>query len=209
MVDDKLRGLSAAVAAKLSDFESRFDTGRVTASEIAYWREKKLEMYADAQERLRYGAAYGVDLALLEQQVMAHYTDTKHLMKEHMNMQAQTECKPINTVGRMPLMPPMPSVTPESRVEQAKAALEHAEAVLAAENEKREFDERIQYQIDLAAATYDLLHAIRAIEKHVNYVQSLSEQRARFKKELSPLAAEWGYKIVLIGDRSKAMLVQK
>lgn len=73
---------------------------------------------------------------------------------------------------------------------QLDAALK-AEAAAAA---AKEADDKLVYHIDLATATKNLLQAIRA--KQTGAVTLL----AQFRKVLAPLAREFGFKVILVGD---------
>lgn len=61
---------------------------------------------------------------------------------------------------------------------------------------------RLKRYIELGIATSQLLHVINVSDPQP------SERIATFREELAPLAAEFGFNIVLVGDRTTAMLVQ-
>lgn len=82
---------------------------------------------------------------------------------------------------------------------QLDAAIK-AEAI-AAEAKAKADD--IQYHVSLAAATTALLGSIQSPKSPVR-----GDLLALFRKELAPLARHFGWKIVLVGDRTAALLVQ-
>lgn len=61
---------------------------------------------------------------------------------------------------------------------------------------------QIEQQKRLAQATYTLLNKIQTSAWEANPVF------AEFRSELQPLANSYGYKIVLVGDKTSAALVQ-
>lgn len=99
-------------------------------------------------------------------------------------------------------MPPNSHITADALQAQADAA-RAAEEKAAADVE---FYARNQADTALASATLDLLAGLRCARK--GYVVESSATLAEHRKSLQPLAASYGYKIVLVGDKSRATLVQ-
>jgi len=98
-------------------------------------------------------------------------------------------------------------VSPTKAVESAKAVLAQAEAALAVKEASDAFQARIQYDIDLAASTSELLLQIRSDAG--GWPSTVhSPAFSKFRKELQPLANAYGFKIVLVGDKTTATLVQ-
>lgn len=104
--------------------------------------------------------------------------------------------------------PPIPNIVPSTAevVEQARAKLEQAEAALAAENERNALAAKIDAEIALAEATRTLLADIRILRLTNNQTHRRKEF-AVYRKELAALAASYDVKIVLVGDKSAAVLV--
>lgn len=112
-------------------------------------------------------------------------------------------------------------VTPESILADAAQAAEAMSAgmLAAAEAEAKALTEKqakeaeasaikahFDYDEKLANATSLLIRSAR--ELVVSKVTSLANENfATFRKELAPLAAGYGVKIVLIGDKTRAVLV--
>jgi hypothetical protein len=91
---------------------------------------------------------------------------------------------------------------------EEKAAVEAAlkaerDAVAAAKLARQQ---QLQQQRELAVATHALLTAIVSLDSGADGVTE-RETFAQFRKELQPLAKVYGYKIVLVGNKSKATLV--
>ena len=91
-------------------------------------------------------------------------------------------------------------------VEQARAKLVQAEAALAAENERNALAAKIDAEIALAEATRTLLADIRILRLTNNQTHRRKEF-AQYRKELAALAASYDVKIVLVGDKTAAVLV--
>ncbi|HVH93261.1 MAG TPA: hypothetical protein VM783_17990 [Candidatus Acidoferrum sp.] len=96
---------------------------------------------------------------------------------------------------------------PAAAVAAAKRALEDAEAALTAKIERDEFERRINAEMELASVTHTLLRDIRDSGK-IGRSPDTRCDFAKFRKELQPLAESYGYKIVLVGDKSLATLVK-
>ena len=110
--------------------------------------------------------------------------------------------------------PILPKFLYDSIVVSAPVQLTSAQLTEAAEvaaigeakaAELKAFNERIDYERDLAEATALLVVSIRRLRTAGEC--SAYPTFARFRKELSPLAETYGVKIVLVGDKSKATLV--
>lgn len=95
---------------------------------------------------------------------------------------------------------------PAKRVALIQQELAEAEAALAAENERNALAARIDAEHALATATVTLLADIRVLTLHGNQTHSRKEF-AKYRKELATLAASYDVKIVLVGDKSAAVLV--
>jgi hypothetical protein len=95
-----------------------------------------------------------------------------------------------------------PNMTPTEQLKQAQDAVIAAEKAVAEQAERDAFTARIGRDIELARATGDLLSAIRhgAITVNLNF--------AKFRSELQPLANSYGFKIILVGDKTCASLVK-
>ena len=84
--------------------------------------------------------------------------------------------------------------------------LAEAEAALAAKNERDALEAKIDAEIALADATSTLLADIRILRLTGNQTFRRTEF-AVYRKELAALAAKYDVKIVLVGDKSGAVLV--
>lgn len=101
---------------------------------------------------------------------------------------------------------PRPEITPAEQVALAQAALASAEAALATQNERDALAAKIDAEIALAEATRTLLADIRILRLTSNQTHRRKEF-ATYRKELAALAASYDVKIVLVGDKSAAVLV--
>lgn len=90
--------------------------------------------------------------------------------------------------------------SPEERIKQAQEALAQAEQAKAQEDARKAVEARLDYEQALATATHELLQAIR------NRAGAISTTFAKFRKELNPLAETYGFKLVLVGDKTRAAL---
>ena len=100
------------------------------------------------------------------------------------------------------------------RVALIQQELAEAEAALAAKNERDAFAARIDAEIALAEAIRTLLADIRILRHaDIEFAQLISngwlgrKEFATYRKELAAIAASYDVKIVLVGDKSAAMLV--
>ena len=106
-------------------------------------------------------------------------------------------------------LPPAPCarhVEPAERVALIQQELAEAEAALAAKNERDALAAKIDAEIALAEATRTLLADIRILRLTNNQTHRRKEF-AVYRKELAALAASYDVKIVLVGDKSAAVLV--
>lgn len=101
---------------------------------------------------------------------------------------------------------PVECSDPQAAVEAARSALASAEAALAAKTEREALAARIDADCKLAGATTALLHEVVRLRVHGLEPQH-STQLAQYRKELSALAESYGVRIVLVGDKTAAMLV--
>lgn len=90
--------------------------------------------------------------------------------------------------------------SPEERIKQAQEALAQAEQAKAQEDARKALEARLDYEQGLAYATGEMLQAIR------NRSGAISTTFAKFRKELNPLAETYGFKLVLVGDKTRAAL---
>lgn len=95
---------------------------------------------------------------------------------------------------------------PAERVALLQQELAEAEAALAAKNERDALAAKIDAEIALAEATRTLLADIRILRLTNNQTHRRMEF-AVYRKELAALAASYDVKIVLVGDKSAAVLV--
>lgn len=95
---------------------------------------------------------------------------------------------------------------PAERVALIQQELAEAEAALAAKNERDALAAKIDAEIALAEATRTLLADIRILRLTNNQTHRRKEF-ATYRKELAALAASYGVKIVLVGDKTAAVLV--
>ena len=116
---------------------------------------------------------------------------------------AATQLKPV------PPQCPAPctrTLEPAERVTMLQQELAEAEAALAAKNERDALAAKIDAEIALAEATRTLLADIRILRLTGNQTFRRMEF-AVYRKELAALAASYDVKIVLVGDKSAAVLV--
>ncbi len=106
---------------------------------------------------------------------------------------------------RVALIPHRAAATAE-RVALIQQELAEAEAALAAKNERDALAAKIDVEIALAEATRTLLADIRILRLTDNQTHRRKEF-AVYRKELAALAASYDVKIVLVGDKSAAVLV--
>lgn len=97
--------------------------------------------------------------------------------------------------------------SPEDRIKQCEDIIASAQADIAERERRAELGKRIDYEYALAAATGRLLADIRNIELG-HGTASQDAYLVQFRKELTPLAETYGFRIVLVGDRSVAVLTQ-
>ena len=109
---------------------------------------------------------------------------------------------------REPAVPPKapPPQCPAERVALIQQELADAEAALAAKNERDALAAKIDAEIALAEATRTLLADIRILRLTNNQTHRRKEF-AQYRKELAALAASYDVKIVLVGDKTAAVLV--
>jgi hypothetical protein len=93
------------------------------------------------------------------------------------------------------------------RVARIQQELAEAEAALAAKNERDALAAMIDAEFALAEATRTLLADIRILRLADSRLTFRRREFAVYRKELAALAASYDVKIVLVGDKSAAMLV--
>lgn len=96
--------------------------------------------------------------------------------------------------------------SPEERIKQAQEALAQAEQAKAQEDAQKALEARLNHEQALCSATAALLGAIRTFGHTPG--QATSRVFAEFRKELTPLAESYGYKLVLVGDKTQATLTK-
>lgn len=116
-----------------------------------------------------------------------------------------------HAIAQMAPTPPCPApcnraADPAERVAMIQQELAEAEAALAAKNERDALAAKIDAEIALAEATRTLLADIRILRLTNNQTHRRKEF-AVYRKELAALAASYDVKIVLVGDKSAAVLV--
>lgn len=95
-----------------------------------------------------------------------------------------------------------PNMTPTEQLKQAQDAVIAAEKAVADQAAAEALEARLQRDTDLANATVSLLSYIRLNSSSANV------PFAKFRSELNPLALTYGYKLVLVGDKTRASLVK-
>lgn len=93
---------------------------------------------------------------------------------------------------------------PKTSAELAAAAAKAEVAEQLAAEKKTRVD-KLEYQLGLANATLAVLRSIMSLDSGVVEITAQG-QYAVFRKDLAPLVADYGYKIVLVGDKSRATL---
>lgn len=98
--------------------------------------------------------------------------------------------------------PPQAAIgpSPEERIKQAQEALAQAEQAKAQHDALKALAARLDYEEALARTTLNLLRYIRRSDFAPDY------EFAKFRKELNPLAETYGFKLVLVGDKTRAAL---
>ena len=128
---------------------------------------------------------------------------------EEMNPHLESAHVPKAAVWRGTTMCPAPcnrSGDPAERVALIQQELAVAEAALAAKTERDALAAKIDAEIALADATRTLLADIRILRLTNNQTHRRKEF-AQYRKELAALAASYDVKIVLVGDKTAAVLV--
>ena len=122
-------------------------------------------------------------------------------------MKAQTPYYSAPELGCAPIQPSQYKSVKMANVEELRAELEVAEAALATENSRAEFAASINADIRLAAATVQALSDARDIETRGDIPGARAEY-AEFRKAVSDAISVYGYKVVLVGNKSKGTVVQ-
>jgi hypothetical protein len=107
-----------------------------------------------------------------------------------------------HTVHTFPYTFKEPDMTPTEQLKQAQDAVIAAEKAVAEQAERDAFTARIGRDIELANGTVQVLNAIASGSS------TPSATFAKFRSELSPLALTYCYKLVLVGDKTRASLVK-
>lgn len=121
------------------------------------------------------------------------------------NTRGFRDLEPQRNSYTAPIQPTVPSA--EQIVKNAAEALANAEAALAAKNAHTARIELIESDYNLAGATQTLMTCIKSLVNGGSTTQDL-EVLAKYRKELQPLAERHGFKIVLVGNKTKATVVQ-
>ena len=162
-----------------------------------YTTEHDLQHEYDKYRRAEMMQSYGAS----ERQI-------ETMLKESDEMYTPT---PMREPAVPPKAPPPPCPAPcnlaaAERVALLQLELAEAEAALAAKNERDALAAKIDAEIALAEATRTLLADIRILRLTGNQTFRRMEF-AVYRKELAALAASYDVKIVLVGDKSAAVLV--
>ena len=164
-----------------------------------YTTEHDLQHEYDKYRRAEMMQSYGAS----ERQI-------ETMFKESDEMYTPT---PMREPAVPPKAPPPPcpapcnrAADPAERVALIQQELAEAEAALAAKNERDALAAKIDAEIALAEATRTLLADIRILRLTGNQTFRRMEF-AVYRKELAALAASYDVKIVLVGDKSAAVLV--
>lgn len=157
---------------------------------------RRIDSPRQHEKMIRFAENYGADSATIHRIKQEHTAAMMATMTAgpFANIAADA-CKKLATLLNETTM----NKTPTELQAELDAALK-AEAV-AAEAKAKADD--LQYHVDLATATTVLLGSIQSPKSPVR-----GDLLARFRKELAPLARHFGAKIVLVGDRTSALLVQ-
>lgn len=141
---------------------------------------------------------------------MAYGASQSTLEEFFMNPNTPPRPPSIPATNAYPQAPaPIPGVlSNEARVQRAQIELADAEAALATETANKELAVKIDGQQRLAQATLQLLQDIKNIRLS-GYAPEQRKQFAEYRKELAALAAEYGYKLVLVGNKTVAVLVEQ
>lgn len=121
-------------------------------------------------------------------------------IKNYGEMRPLQPCPPLG--GWAP-----PPKDPKAAVEDARAELAAAEAALADKTAREALADRIDADCKLAGATTALLHEVARLRLHGLEPMHGNVHLAKYRKELSALAESYGVRIVLVGDKTAAMLV--
>lgn len=122
-------------------------------------------------------------------------------------MKAPTPYYTAPELGCAPVQSSQYKSVKKASVEELRAELEAAESALATENSRAEFAANINADIRLAAATVQALSDARDIETR-GYIPYARAEYAEFRKAVSDAVSVYGYKVVLVGNKSKGMVVQ-
>lgn len=106
-----------------------------------------------------------------------------------------------------PVRPMLATQDPQAAVQDARAALAAAEAALADKTARDALVARIDADCKLAGATITLLNEVARLRVHGLEPLGGNVLLAQYRKELSALAESYGVRIVLVGDKTAAMLV--
>lgn len=115
------------------------------------------------------------------------------------------EMRPVLQEQRGFRRPPASKDTQEA-VDAARAALAEAEAALADKTAREALVDRIDADCKLAGATTELLYEVGSLRVH-GIAPRQSTRLAKYRKELAALAESYGVRIVLVGDKTAAILV--
>ncbi len=107
-----------------------------------------------------------------------------------------------------PMPPKAPSTyavpKPEEVIAKAEADIAKAQEQIEAANVKAALADRFNYDQELAQATVSLIGEAKRLILDGQTSASANTSFAKFRKQLSPLAATYGVKIVLVGNKSTA-----
>lgn len=167
--------------------------------EIPTALKEAYDLVKTSQIMLHRGArrdAVDMHLRMLQTQpAQAIAPEPPHTKGSHMSMISAQ-------LGQCNYAPPQaaPNQSPEERIKQAQEALAQAEQAKALEDARKALEARLDHEEAMARATLTLLLCIRRRDFSPQY------DFAKFRKELNPLAETYGFKLVLVGDKTRATL---
>jgi hypothetical protein len=95
----------------------------------------------------------------------------------------------------------------EDRIKDLKDELASQEAALASENAMNEFKSKINSNIRLAGCIVNVLSDIKGMATGCNDTPLYRHEYAEFRTQLNAVAKDYGYKLVLVGNKTKACVV--
>lgn len=188
-LDEVLRELSRGSARKLVE--------TIDAPQTYLQQESRSSLHQH-EKMIRFAENYGADSATI------HRIKQEHTAA----MMATMTAGPFANIAKQActkLAAMLTETIPvnQQTIDNAQAALDKAIADKAKADADKAKSERLGYLAKLAQATSLLISAIQGGSATTHRSEFVT-----FRKELQPLALELGYRIVFVGDRSTAVLVQ-